>query len=109
MTGMLRALVGHIRERQCMQRQCLPPPANFSELPLILAFISAIFGCMTQIPQPSLPKQMASQAEFIVNNLKQTDYTSTARACAHNTRSSRWRSSLDSRSIRVTPKGRKSA
>ena len=29
---------------------------------------------MTPAPQLSLPAQMASQAEFIVNNLTQTDY-----------------------------------
>jgi|GEM_PF-579473 hypothetical protein len=54
-----------------------PAFPNFSEPPLILAFISAMLGSMTQTPQPSLARQMASQAEFIVNNLKQTDYTYT--------------------------------
>ena len=29
---------------------------------------------MTPVPQLSLPHQLASQAEFIVNNLRQTDY-----------------------------------
>lgn len=32
---------------------------------------------MTPIPQLSLPQQLASQAEFIVNNLQQTDYQHT--------------------------------
>jgi hypothetical protein len=38
---MLRALVGRKHEKQRMERQRLPSPANFSEPPSTLAFVSA--------------------------------------------------------------------